>query len=244
MNNHIVCVKGISGSGKSTRVYLIYKYLTECLKYKSEEFYHTFEGKSRQAGILIPALNLIFLGKEYKTGNIGRFQGLDSVTSVFGSNAGISDFLKENSDKYSFFLEGAGTTQSHRFRPKFLHEYCGFNEIVMQYYNYGGEKNHEEYYNRIIYRSGKKPSRDTMWEKEVSYTKEAEVFTVNEIKELGDRCFSAFFHDLYDALPYDLGVKYFGMMFLDADYSEDFKRFVLESDYININCFKNFENGK
>jgi hypothetical protein len=239
MGNFIVCVKGISGSGKSTRTYLLLKFLREVLGYKSGEFIITdCNGKQKSAGIIVKDLNLIFLGKEYNTGKIGRFQGLDAVTGVFGSNAAISDFLRDNSDKYSFFLEGAGTTQSHRFRPKFLYEYCGFKEVLMQYYNYGGEKNHEEYYNRIIYRSGKKPTRDTMWEKEVSYTKEV-TFSQKEMLDLGDKCFVALFHNFYDENPSDLGAKYFGI-FHSEDYSEEFRQYVDECDYIKNNSFINF----
>jgi hypothetical protein len=239
MANFIVCVKGISGSGKSTRVFLILRFLREVLGMNSEPFLIPSEGKMKQCGILIPELDLIFLGKEYVTGSFGRFQGLDSVTGVFGSNAAISEFLKENSSKYSFFLEGAGTTQSNRFRPKFLYEYCGFTEVMMQYYNYGGEINHQEYYNRIIYRSGKKPTRDTMWEKEVSYTKEVS-FCENEMKELGDKCFVALFHNLYDEVPEDLGVKFLGI-FSDPDWIPAFKEFVKEDNYIANNRFENFQ---
>jgi len=237
--NYIICVKGISGSGKSTRVYLILKFLREILGYKSEPFMFEREGKNKQCGIIIPKLNLIFLGKEYLSGDIGRFQGLDAVTSIFGSNAGISEFLKENSDKYSIFLEGAGTTQSNRFRPKFLFEDAGYRNIMMQYYNYGGDKNHEEYYKRIIYRSGKKPTRDTMWDKEQSYTKEV-TFSNKEMFDLGNKCFSCVFHDYFDTPSWDLGVKFFGIFF-DKDHSEDFKKFVIELNYTDINKFENFK---
>lgn len=236
----IICVKGISGSGKSTRTYLLLKFLREVLGCESEEFFVTNpEGKQKLAGIFVKDFDLIFIGKEYTSGAVTRFQGYDAVTSVFGSSAGFSEFLKANSAKYSFIVEGAGTTQTNRLRPKFLHEFCGFTDIMMQYYNYGGIENKQEYLNRIIYRSGKCPEKAMMWDKEESFTKEV-TFTHKEIKELGDKAFVTVFHNLYDAEPDDLGKKFFGL-FTDLKVAKQYTEFVKNSDYIKLNSFENFK---
>jgi hypothetical protein len=111
MNNYIYCVKGISGSGKSTRVYLLLKFFRDIMEYEIEDFFIlNTKGKLVSIGYLVKDLNLIFIGKEYQSGQFKRFQGIDSQTGVFGSNESISNFIKDCSDKYSIILEGAGTT--------------------------------------------------------------------------------------------------------------------------------------
>jgi len=81
---NIVVVKGISGSGKSSRVFQIIKFL-EHLGCEFEDFmYLNNESKNRNIGILCKDLNILFFGKKYGYENgVERWQGYDSVTGAF-----------------------------------------------------------------------------------------------------------------------------------------------------------------
>jgi ABC-type uncharacterized transport system YnjBCD ATPase subunit len=69
ITNSIFIVKGISGSGKSSRVFMLLKYF-EFLGLTLSDFKFTnVEGKERQIGILVEELSLLFIGKLYKSGD-------------------------------------------------------------------------------------------------------------------------------------------------------------------------------
>ena len=234
MGNFVICVKGISGSGKSTRVYHLLKFF-EKSGYTLSDFHFTnFEGKDKVIGVLIEELDLIFVGKIYKTGDIERWQGYDVQTGAFGSASNFSEFLKENSSNYSFIIEGAGITQTHRLRPKFLKQEIGFDTIMIQYYNYPVEGK-QNYYDRIIYRSGEKPKKDVMWDKNLGFIKDCE-FSNDDSKTVDCEVFDSNF----DTPVYDFGVKFFKLVGA-LDFIEEFKKFVSKFDYIKQNKFENFK---
>jgi hypothetical protein len=232
-NNFIVVVKGISGSGKSSRVFQILKYL-ESKGFTLSDFHYTnYEGKDKIVGVLIEELNFVFIGKVYRTGDIERWQGYDSVTGSFGKASYFSDFLKENCSKYSFIVEGAGITQTHRLRPKFLNEEVGFELIMVQYYNYP-EGDKQSYHDRIIYRSGEKPNKEAMWEKNEGFIKEC-----GWSKEDSKNIDCVVFENNFDAEIYDLGVKFLQLIGHEKLIS-DFKQFTTDFGYINLNKHENF----
>lgn len=234
MVNSITCVKGVSGSGKSTRVFLLLDF------FKSQGFtvtdfhYVNGEGKDKVVGMLVEELNLIFIGKLYQTGKITRFQGYDAVTSAFINSAGFSDFLKFISPNYSVIVEGAGVTQTNRLRPKFLFEFCGYDTVFMQYYNYRTDQK-EEYIQRIVYRTGEAPKRNTMWDKCIAFEVEAKK-TDDEMKELGDAVDVVNFYNLYDTEVTDFGVKFLYFIGLDI-LIEPFQKYCAESTYLIDNSF-------
>lgn len=168
-------IKGISGSGKSTRVAYFINSLREN-GITDELFYYN----NKQIGILFQDLNLLIIGKEQKTGL--PFQGFDSVTGVFGKVEMFSNFLRDNN--FNVIVEGAGITDSHRFRSKFLREYCGFERTLIQYYNFNFEQKND-YFKRILDRSGKLPRTEVMFNKianfEGDYKKALQEKTENDL---------------------------------------------------------------
>jgi len=127
-----------------------------------------------------------------------------------------------------FFVEGAGITQTNRLRPKFLSE-LGFKDIFIQYYNY---ENKSDYLDRIIYRSGKPPKKDVMWDKNVGFIQDMKWSLEDE--ESGINC--VVMDNKFDSPIYDLGVKFFTMIGME-DYIDEFLEFVSKFDYINKNKF-------
>ena len=114
----IVLVKGISGSGKSTRVYLFLEFL-ESLGMKLRPYkFKTLDGKEKEVGVYSEDFNMVFVGKFYENGGIRRWQGYDSMTSRLCKAEGLSYFLKETSKAgHGVLIDGAGTTVSWRLRP-------------------------------------------------------------------------------------------------------------------------------
>ena len=94
MSPTIYLVKGISGSGKSTRVYLFLEYL-ESLGLELTPFkFKTLDGKEKEVGVYCEDLDLIFVGKWYENGGVRRWQGHDSMTGRLCHSEGLSYFLK------------------------------------------------------------------------------------------------------------------------------------------------------
>ena len=229
----IIVVKGISGSGKSSRVFQLIKYL-EVLGCQFEDFHYlNKEGKDRVVGLLCKNLGIVFLGKIYKSGTVERWQGYDSVTGCFMKSEYFSEFLKDQKGKFTMFVEGAGVTQTNRLRPKFLHEQLGYESIMIQYYNYD---NKQDYLDRITYRSGKVPTKATMWDKNSSFIAES-AWSLIDQKTIDCEVYI----NQFNAPISDLGVKFFKFIGLDKETIDDFVEFTKEFDYINKNNFENFE---
>lgn len=236
MSNYIFCVKGVSGSGKSSRVLQLLKFFENEKLTLSDFKFTNFEGKEKTIGVLVEEISLVFIGKIYKSGEIERWQGYDVVTGSFGKSEHLSSFLKENSKKYSFIIEGAGVTRTNRLRPLYLHDECGFDNIFMQYYNYSQDQK-PEYLNRIVGRSGKEPGKGTMWDKCIDFEREGEV-SKQECLEVKCRTFHSY--DLFDVPINDFGIKFLNFLGL-PDFIDEFKKFTDKFDYISINKFENFQ---
>jgi len=232
----VAVTKGISGSGKSSRVLQLLKYFEAIGLTLSEYKFTAIDGKTRPVGVLVEGINLLFVGKFYKSGDIERWQGYDTVTSCFKGAEYFSEFLKERSSSMSFIIEGAGIVQTNRLRPTFLSE-IGFKDIFMQYYNYGDE-GRDDYHARIVYRSGEPPKKNTMWEKNIGMIRDC-VKSRDEASLLKKVNFEI--HDnLFDTPIEDYGVKFLKFTG-NGKLVKDFKKFVKEYDYINTNKFENFQ---
>jgi hypothetical protein len=237
MKGFVTAVKGVSASGKSSRVYQLIKFFETLGLEKTGFDYLNVEGKTKDIGIYFPEVQILFLGKEYNSGEITRFQGYDAVTSAFVKSAHFSDFLKDNRD-INVIVEGAGVTQTNRLRPLFLREYCQVEKIYVQYYNFK-EDQKQQYDERLILRSGKVASIGTMWEKCVSFNKEYG-FSLNEKEALDDDQNITVMWDPYTADITDFGLKYLVLANME-ELCEDFVNFVDEFDYISKNKFENFK---
>jgi hypothetical protein len=238
MDTFVAAVKGVSASGKSSRVFQLLKFFEDSGATIEDFYYTNVEGKSRLVGVLVKELNIIFIGRIYSSGSIQRWQGYDSVTGCFVKSEHFSKFLMDNSSKYSFIIEGAGVTGTNRLRPLFLHEYCGFNNIFMKYYNFE-ESQKEEYLERIMSRSGKLPGKGTMWDKvkgfEFDYNK-----SVEEVKSLNKATSFVEYGGYLDPID-DFGIKLIMFLNIGDDMVMEFMEFVERFDYISKNKFENFQ---
>lgn len=239
-----IFIKGTSGSGKSTRVYLFLEYL-ESIGIIFEPFMwkHPEDGKVRQVGLVSEDMGIVFLGKWYENGGVRRWQGLDSVTSKIGKSKDLSEFLLHCSNlNLSVLVEGAGTTASWRFRPKYLYEVSHIGNILQIRYDYSEDELHE-YEKRIKYRSGKLPKGDSMWRKRHTFGSDYKK-AVTEAVEVNNQGGKVVLYSQPHTSPlYDLGVRVFEFFGI-PELCEPFIDFCKDSDYIKKNSYKNFENGK
>lgn len=243
MSPTIYLVKGISGSGKSTRVYLFLEYL-ESLGLELTPFkFKTLDGKEKEVGVYCEDLDLIFVGKWYENGGVRRWQGHDSMTGRLCHSEGLSYFLKSVAQKgHSVVLDGAGTTATWRLRPKFLFEDNGFKSIVHIRYDYKPEQL-QEYYDRIEYRSGEPPKGDSMWRKSKTFLHDYQKAVEEAKMVILAGCHVSLHDEPYDAPVYDLGVRILEHVGLE-DVKDEFVAYCQNSDYLIKNSFKSFEDGK
>lgn len=236
----IILVKGISGSGKSTRVYLFLDFL-EHLGIKIEPFkFVTLDQKEKQVGVYVEEFNLIFVGKYYDNGEFKRWQGYDSMTGRLCHAEGLSHFLEGVCKMgHNVLIDGAGTTVSWRLRPLDLCGTSGFTNILHVRYDYRDDQ-WEEYCDRITYRSGEPPKGDCMWRKHTTFQHDFEkaVKEAEEVKECGAHV--ELFDEPYDVPVWDLGVKIFNFFGL-ADITEEFVEYCEKSNYLKKNSFETFE---
>lgn len=237
--NSIVLVKGISGSGKSTRVYLFLEFL-ESLGMKLTPYKFTaFDGKEREVGVFSEEFNMVFVGKFYECGGVGRWQGYDSMTTRLCKSEGLSFFLKEMSKLgHGVLIDGAGITATWRLRPLSL---CGdseFTNILYVRYDYK-EDQRGEYDNRLLYRSGVFSKGDCMWRKNSNFKHDCEK-AVEEGKEVNEAGGNVVVHDQpFDSPEWDLGVHIFNFFEL-PEFCNDFIDYCKRSDYIRKNSFESF----
>lgn len=239
----LILVKGISGSGKSTRVYLFLEFL-EHIGVSFEPFkFVNIEGKEREIGVYAKDLDMVFVGKFYENGGIRRWQGYDSVTGRLHKAEGLSYFLTEMSNAgHTVVIDGAGTTASWRLRPLELGATNGILNILHIRYDYTDEQ-WDEYCKRIVYRSGKEPKGDAMWRKHGTFESDYKK-AVEEAKEVNDlgACVEVY-NRPYNTPVYDLGasiLKFIGL----PELVDDFVTYCKNSNYLQLNSHQTFTNGK
>lgn len=242
--NSIILVKGISGSGKSTRVFLLLDYLKEIGEQFSPYIYTPVTGKTQPVGLYSPALNLVFVGKYYEDGGVERWQGYDSMTGRLGHAEGLSSFLLDSSrNGHNVLIDGAGTTVTWRLRPLDLCGTSEFTNILHVRYDYRDDQ-WDDYCARIAYRSGKPPKGDCMWRKHKTFQHDFEK-AVEEAKLVNEAGGNVVLRDkAYDTPVWDLGAEVFKFYGFEDNYIQDFVDFCKKSDYINRNSFSYFQNGQ
>lgn len=237
--NSIVVIKGISGSGKSTRVYFFLEFL-ELLGGELKPFEFTnIDGRTDTVGVYSPDFNMVFVGKFYYDGGVRRWQGYDAMTGRLGKSPGLSHFMLEMTHRgIAVLIDGAGVTATHRLRPECLMAESEMMNILYVRYDYR-EDQREEYRARIIYRSGEPPKGDQMFRKNGNFLHDYEK-AVKEA-ELVNQCGgnAVIVNQPYDAPVWDLGVRileFFGM----NDLVEPYKEYAEASDYIQQNSYETF----
>lgn len=242
--NSIVVIKGISGSGKSTRVYYFLDFL-EHIGGELKPFEFTnINGRKDTIGVYSEDFNMVFVGKFYYDGGVRRWQGYDAMTGRLGKSPGLSDFMLQMTQRgISVLIDGAGVTATHRLRPECLMAESEMMNILYVRYDYR-EDQRDEYRARITYRSGEPPKGDQMFRKNGNFLHDYEK-AVKEA-ELVNQCGgnAVIVNQPYDAPVWDLGVRileFFGCGELVSEY----RKFAEASDYIKQNSYENFiRNGK
>jgi len=221
---NIFVVKGQSGSGKSTRLFELIKFF-KFLGYEFVDYFHKNKKNNKvHIGILNSDLNLLIIGHIFNKNGAERFNGVDDKYKKFCGVENFSDFLTEMSQIHNVVIEGS-ITRTNRLRPEFLHDYCGFDGIFVQYYSFGIDQK-EEYLKRIVLRSGKEPKNETGWDVCKRYHQDYHK-TVEEANNLSCNTFVSF--EYFDSPVWDLGMK---MLFFNN-----------ESDEV-VGEFINFSNNK
>lgn len=173
---HIAILKGASGTGKSTKVYLLINFLRsigETLELKEMKFGDKFI----PIGLLWKEQNVLFLGKEYQSDESIKFISLDYLNSKLGSTRFvcklISSCIKEQG--YSVFGEGEPMMVSNRYRALYFVEEYGVANVFLRYYVYGKEEK-QRMIDRIIGRTpkekrekSKKRTFDGAWGRNFGY---------------------------------------------------------------------------
>lgn len=230
----IFVIKGCSGSGKSSRVFQLLAFFRD-LGETILPLSFTINYRRQKVGLILKDQGLALFGKLYKSGKVERWQGLDAVTGQFKGSSNISSILSEAVNDYNVIIEGASVFDSYRFRPKYLYEECGFDNIFMQYYNYT-KTQRDDYIARIVGRTGVPPRKDVMWTKNIAFVRECEksITDEKEMKNIANRI-------KVNVGAFDEPIEDFGIFYLTAtnqkQYIKKFLRFVKKFDYINRNTY-------
>ena len=159
--NTLYTFGGTSGTGKSTRVHALLKFLRS--KYPCKRITFT-----KDAGYLFFD-HLLFLGKEIQRGHRIEYQGVDLIyRSIGGNHPEFYKKLFEMASEYSVIAETAVLLRTNRSRPAYIAEspYAGNFKVYCRFYYYDIEspKGFELYKKRIHDRSGNVMTEDSsMW---------------------------------------------------------------------------------
>lgn len=165
--NTLYTFGGTSGTGKSTRVYALLKFL------KTKETPKSFI-INKNVGYLF-SNRLLFLGKEIRRGNRIEYQGVDIVyRAVGGNHPEFYEKLFSLVQDYSIVAETAVLLRTHRSRPAYICEspYAGTFKVYSRFYYYDidSPKGFELYYKRIHDRSGNTPTENSsMWKSNLEF---------------------------------------------------------------------------
>lgn len=154
---------GTSGSGKSTRVYALYKFLKTKVPYSQ-----LYSEQGKPTGTLFDN-RIVFLGKEIQRGNCISYQGIDILYRTLGGNhVDFYNRLFELASEYSVIAESAVLLRTFRSRPAFIaaSPYIGNFNVYCKFYYYDleSEEGFNLYRDRIFNRSGNIPNKESaMW---------------------------------------------------------------------------------
>lgn len=167
----VVVIRGTSGTGKGTRVVQFLEWLRT--KYEPKLIEYELDKKLIQVGFWFEEVNLVFIGK-YTVSNksdLASWTSMDFIHSTLKTSEMANSLVKYIKGKYkdsTIILEGEPMMQSHRWRPEFVHNDLGFNNMAFISFIY---QFREDYDKRIIGRSGK-AAKDTGWGRNEQYTRD------------------------------------------------------------------------
>lgn len=152
--NTLFIISGTSGTGKSTRIYVLIKFL-ESLGIKPSYLYH------KQTTIGRKYLDIGVIGKEINRQGKVAWQGVDYFTKEFGTSEAIFRYLYDATLEMNMIAESAAILSSQRARPLVIE---AENLPIQSYARFFSYKTLEEYQARIAGRSGNiKDENSSMW---------------------------------------------------------------------------------
>jgi hypothetical protein len=210
INRALMMLKGTSGTGKSTRMNLIVKFLTARKKYEEISL-----------GYIFKDLKLIIMGKsvltETPSGVVQNWNSLDSLNSKYGTDL-VLFYIRMLLDKgYNVLCEGEPCIVSHKYRPILLQQKLQVENLWIRIFNYTDK---DQYLRRIMDRNGKEPRSNEGWLRNRVYRNDFNKI-VKEAQAVGMK------HDVelhvHSYNKYQTGVEWFNYYLPEK--TDDFKKF-------------------
>ena len=155
-------ILGSSATGKGTRMNQLIQFLNTKFKYDEFEDLDK-DGKKFTLGIYYKELDILFLGKYVtnKQTGIVSWSSMDSIWSKYGGTESTVSRIKKLN--HNIICEGYDIMDTFRIRPAHMSS-DGCKNFFYQLFYY--DKNGiQDYMNRVIGRSGKKPKGTTSFDK-------------------------------------------------------------------------------
>lgn len=230
MNNTAIVLKGISATGKGTRVSTLLEYLKSVYKYESHVVNQIGEfnlKKPHQLGVYFPELKIFFLGGWVKSNKSGLISW-SSLDGFSGYNASLYYDISKFYQGCSLIMEGYFGGKGDHVWPSHLGKY--FTNICYFHFLYSDL---EELQERCVMRSGKR-IKGSCWGDNYAYLKKPEYKDKDYLSFLEkfrsvntDGFFSYTFHR-HDEAPGVFGrlaLKYLGMYDDMIPFYESWERF-------------------
>ena len=171
MKKKIIVIKGSSATGKGTRVVQFIEWLRTMYEPRVVEY--SVGSKTRPFGLAFDELKLFFVG-QYTVSNksgLASWTSMDTIHATTGSGEIARSFVKDfMGDGFTMVCEGEPLMQSDKWRPVYMREYYGVDDISIMYFSYPSRVQYDE---RVVGRSGKKAG-DSGWSRNESYPREFE----------------------------------------------------------------------
>lgn len=213
----LTVVKGGSATGKSTRVRVFKEFLEKVFGIQPDEFYYeNCDGKKKLVGYLFKEINLLFVGYYTKKGD---WQGADGLTSHFKNMITLESWVHTTLKSHNVIIEGTIPTRTHRMRPERLVNIGGVRKILLLYFIFD-INDKDTYIERVTYRSGRPPLKNTGWEAQVGY--------LDDLRKAKEELFNAdcncsILNYSFDASKTKVGEEW--LRFFVGDYIDEMKRF-------------------
>lgn len=170
---------GTSGSGKSTRVYSLVKFLEDRGNRPTGYLYHNKVAVGREY-----LKSFYIIGKEINRHGKLAWQGVDSFISEINEGKGSEQLFKffyETARTQNLVLDCAAVLRSYRSRPLAMESYGVDAKIYLKYYWF---EDFKEYQTRIAKRSqGKMLTEDSsMWKSNLDKGRHLEMFREEVLK--------------------------------------------------------------
>lgn len=216
-------LKGISGTGKGTRVALLQLFLINETDYEVLSTQHPEKDKTIPYGIYFPQYNIRMLGKWARShkSKLWSWTSLDYFYSSFGRE--FTESTVRNSTDANTIIEGYPMTGTKIYRPDGLHTHFGYDRQMINTFVYN---DFEELQQRVEGRSGKR-IKGTCWGGNKTFYNECD--RMLEASRANPNIFCVVLRSSYDEEVESFGVRYLTFLGLDSLINR-FKEFAKSTD--------------